>query len=136
ANFCNVEQRAVVQMMDAESIYEVPLLLREQGIDDVVIERLRLEEAAREAGAPLREPELSGWIEYLRRLKNPTGKVRVALVGKYVEHQDAYKSISESFIVAGAAHGVQVEVVPIHSETITRANVAEKLAEVSGVLVA
>ena len=136
ANFCNVEQRAVVQMMDAESIYEVPLLLREQGIDDVVIERLRLEEAAREAGAPLREPELSGWIEFLRRLKNPTGKVRVALVGKYVEHQDAYKSISESFIVAGAAHGVQVEVVPIHSETITRENVAEKLAEVSGVLVA
>ncbi len=136
ANFCNVEQRAVVQMMDAESIYEVPLLLREQGIDQVVIERLRLAEEAAAHGEPLRELEMDRWVEFLRRLKDPTGKVRVALVGKYVEHQDAYKSISESFIIAGAAHGVQVEVVSVHSETITAQNVAEKLGDVSGVLVA
>ena len=136
ANFCNVEQRAVVQMMDAESIYEVPLLLREQGIDQVVIERLRLAEEAAAHGEPLRELEMDRWVEFLRRLKDPTGKVRVALVGKYVEHQDAYKSISESFIIAGAAHGVQVEVVSVHSETITAQNVAEKLGTVSGILVA
>src|SRR5690554_3324100 len=92
ANFCNVEQRAVVEMMDAESIYEVPLLLREQGIDQVVIERLRLAEESAAHGEPLRELEMDRWVEFLRRLKDPTGKVRVALVGKYVEHQDAYKS--------------------------------------------
>ena len=136
ANFCNVEQRAVVQALDAESIYEVPLLLREQGIDDVVIEKLHLEQAAAAAGRPMQPLNLDGWIEFLRRLKNPTGKVRVALVGKYVEHQDAYKSISESFIIAGAAHSVQVEVLPVHSETVTRENVAEKLGDVSGILVA
>ncbi len=132
ANFCNVEQRAVVQALDAETIYEVPLLLREQGIDEVVIEKLRLGEGAE----PLGEVELDRWIEFLQRLKHPTGKVRVALVGKYVEHQDAYKSISESFIIAGAAHSVQVEVVPIHSEAVTAENVADLLGEVSGVLVA
>jgi CTP synthase len=136
ANFCNVEQRAVVQMMDAESIYEVPLLLREQGIDQVVIEKLRLAEEAAAHGAPLESLDLDRWVEFLRRLKDPTGKVRIALVGKYVEHQDAYKSISESFIIAGAAHGVQVEVVSVHSETITAENVADKLGDVSGVLIA
>ena len=101
-----------------------------------MIEKLNLEEAAEKAGRPMKDLELESWIEFLRRLKNPTGKVRVALVGKYVEHQDAYKSISESFIIAGAAHSVQVEVMPIHSETVTRENVAEKLGDVSGILVA
>ncbi len=136
AGFCNVERRAVVQMRDAESIYEVPLLLREQGIDAVVIEKLRLAEEAEAQGEALGEVELGRWIAFLQRLKHPTGKVRVALVGKYVEHQDAYKSISESFIIAGAAHGVQVEVVPVHSEAVTAQRVAELLEGVSGVLVA
>jgi len=134
ANFCNVEQRAVIQMMDAESIYEVPLLLREQGIDQVVIEKLRLGDEVHDK--PLESPDLDRWIDFLRRLKNPTGQVRIALVGKYVEHQDAYKSISESFIIAGAAHGVRVEVVSVHSEDITAENVAEKLGDVAGILVA
>ena len=119
ANFCNVEQRAVVQMMDAESIYEVPLLLREQGIDQVVIERLRLAEEAAAHGEPLRELRWTGGSSSSAASKTRRARCRVALVGKYVEHQDAYKSISESFIIAGAAHGVQVEVVSVHSETIT-----------------
>jgi CTP synthase len=109
-------------------------LLREQGIDQVVIEKLRLGDEVHDE--PLATPDLDRWIDFLRRLKNPTGQVRIALVGKYVEHQDAYKSISESFIIAGAAHGVQVEVVSVHSEEVTPENVTEKLGDVAGILVA
>jgi CTP synthase len=136
ALFTNVEPRAVVQAMDAESIYEVPLLLREQGLDEVVIEKLELGTDAEAAGRPLHEFSLDRWIEFLRRLKNPSGQVRIALVGKYVEHQDAYKSISESFIIAGAAHGVQVDVRDVHSERITATNVQDLLGDVSGILIA
>jgi CTP synthase len=136
ALFCNVEPHAVVQAMDAESIYEVPLLLREQNIDEVVLEKLNLPGDAAAASRPLRDFRMDTWIEFLRRLKNPTDQVRIALVGKYVEHQDAYKSISESFIIAGAAHGVQVDVRYIHSERITADNVEELLGDVSGVLIA
>jgi CTP synthase len=136
ALFCNVEPRAVVQAMDAESIYEVPLLLREQGIDDVVLEKLGLPGDTDHGGRTLDPFEMDSWIDFLRRLKNPTGQVRVALVGKYVEHQDAYKSISESFIIAGAACGVRLDVRHVHSEELTPANVEEHLGDVSGVVVA
>jgi len=81
-------------------------------------------------------PDMDGWVRFLRQLKEPQGKVRIALVGKYVEHQDAYKSIAESFILAGAANGVQVELAQILSDDLTAANVEEKLADVNGVLVA
>ena len=131
-SFCNVEARAVIEALDAESIYEVPLLLREQRLDEVVLERLRLD-------APLDvdpTPDLAEWVDFLRRLKNPEGKVTIALVGKYVEHQDAYKSISESLLLAGAAAGVQVETRPVLSDDVTAANVADRLDGVSGVLVA
>ncbi|HEX9950272.1 MAG TPA: CTP synthase [Rubricoccaceae bacterium] len=132
ALFCNVESRAVVASLDAESIYEVPLLLREQKLDEVVLERLGL--AAALATPP--EADLAPWVETLRRLKNPGGQVTVALVGKYVEHQDAYKSISESLLLAAAHAGVQVRVRSVLSDDLTAANVAETLAGVSGVLVA
>jgi CTP synthase len=130
--FCNVSSEAVIEALDAESIYEVPLLLREQKFDEVVLKRLQLT-------APLDvDPtaDLEDWVDFLRRLKNPEGKVTVALVGKYVEHQDAYKSISESFLLAGAKNGVQVEVRSVLSDDVTEANVADKLDGVSGVLVA
>ena len=81
-------------------------------------------------------PDLADWVDFLRRMKNPEGKVTVALVGKYVEHQDAYKSISESFLLAGARNGVQVEVRPVLSDDVTSENVASHLEGVSGVLVA
>jgi CTP synthase len=137
ALFTNVAPRAVVPALDAESIYEVPLLMRETKLDEVVIERLQLEAYAEAAGQPMTDkPKLDEWVEFVRRLKNPEGQVRIALVGKYVEHQDAYKSITESFLLAGAAAGVQVDVVPVHSETITAENVEERLGDVSGVLVA
>ena len=130
ALFCNVEKQAVIESRDAESIYEVPLILREKGLDRVVLDRLRL--PARDDA----DAELAPWVEAVRRLKNPEGKVTVALVGKYVEHQDAYKSISESFLLAGAACGVQVEVRSVLSDHLTGANVADALEGTSGVLVA
>ncbi len=132
ALFCNVEKRAVIASLDAESIYEVPLLLREQKLDEVVLERLGLTDAL--AVDP--DADMAGWVETLRRLKNPGGQVTVALVGKYVEHQDAYKSINESLLLAAAHAGVQVELRSVLSDDLTEANVAETLAGVSGVLVA
>ncbi len=130
--FCNVGPEAVIEALDAESIYEVPLLLREQRFDEVVLERLQL--AAPLAVDP--SADLETWVDFLRRLKNPGDKVTVALVGKYVGHQDAYKSISESFLLAAARNGVQVEVRNVLSDDVTEANVAELLSGVSGVLVA
>ncbi|WP_412069277.1 CTP synthase [Rubrivirga sp. IMCC43871] len=132
ALFCNVGPEAVVESRDAESIYEVPLLLREQRFDEVVLERLGLTDAL--AVDPT--PDLESWVDFLRRLKNPEDKVTIALVGKYVEHQDAYKSISESFLLAGARNGVEVDVRAVLSDDVTAANVEDKLAGVAGVLVA
>ncbi|MEZ4699765.1 MAG: CTP synthase [Rhodothermales bacterium] len=132
AQFCNVETRAVIAALDAESIYEVPLLLKEQDVAGIVLERLHVGTDR----APDTADGLDAWNDFLRRLKNPAGTVRIALVGKYVEHQDAYKSISESFILAGVANGVQVEVKYILSDDLTAKNVGEALSDVAGLLVA
>ena len=134
ALFCNVDSHAVVASQDAESIYEVPLLMREQGLDTIAAERLHLDEDFQ--GRFEDSPRMDDWVEFVRRLKEPKGKVRIALVGKYVEHQDAYKSINESFILAGAWSGVQVETVEYLSDDITAENVGELLEDVAGVLVA
>ena len=134
ALFCNVDRRAVIASQDAESIYEVPLLMKEQGLDEIAVERLHMKEDFE--GKVLEAPDMDAWVRFLRQLKEPAGKVRIALVGKYVEHQDAYKSISESFILAGAANGVQVELAQILSDELNAENVAEKLAGANGVLVA
>ena len=132
ALFCNVQKEAVVESRDAESIYEVPLLLREQRFDEVVLGRLGLEAALATDPAD----DLEEWVDFLRRLKTPERRVTIALVGKYVEHQDAYKSISESFLLAGARNGVQVEVRSVLSDDVTAENVEARLEGVSGVLVA
>jgi CTP synthase len=134
ALMCNVETRAVIASLDAESIYEVPLLLKEQGMDDIVCEKLDIGGGIN--GRSMREPKLDDWIDFLRRLKNPEANVRIALVGKYVEHQDAYKSITESFILAAAAHGVQVDLQFVLSDDLTENNAPELLGEVSGILIA
>ncbi len=134
ALFCNVEQRAVIAALDAESIYEVPLLMKEQGLDTIAVERLRMVE---DFGARLLDaPDMDGWVRFLRQLKEPEGTVRIALVGKYILHQDAYKSICESFILAGAANGVEVQLDQILSDDITPENVESLLGDVSGILVA
>ncbi len=126
--FCNLQPNAVVESADADTIYEVPLLLKREELDRVVLEKLNM---------PLGPaPELKAWNEFLHRLKNPTGEVRIALVGKYVELPDAYKSILESLIHAGAANEVKVNVEMVHSEDVSEENVTRMLKNVDGVLVA
>lgn len=134
ALFCNVEQRAVIASRDAESIYEVPLLMKEEGLDEIVAERMHMAEDFQERLIPT--ADLKNWTDFLRQIKEPSATVQIALVGKYVEHQDAYKSICESFIMAGAAQGVHVDLRMILSEDITAENVPTLLNGVSGILVA
>jgi len=132
--FCNVEEEAVIEMLDAETIYEVPLLLRDEGMGELVVDRFYPD---READETCREaPVLDDWIEFLKKLKNPEATIPIALVGKYVEHQDAYKSISESFILAGVPDEVQVDVKHVLSEDLTADNVEAMLGDVAGILVA
>ena len=131
--FCNVESDSVIEARDAASIYEVPLLLQAQDLDEVVIRKLRLEDEMARRGDG---PGMDDWIEFLDRIRNPERHVRIAIVGKYVEHKDAYKSIIESFIVAGANHRSSVEIVPILSDDLNPENVEDVLEGVDGVLVA
>ena len=128
ALFCNVQQEAVIQSIDASTIYDVPNMMLEEGLDTVTLSKLNME-------AP-NEPDLERWNQFLSRHKNPKGVVKIGLIGKYVELQDSYKSILESFIHAGAENEVKVEVVSIHSEYLTPENVGSKLAGLDGILVA
>lgn len=128
ALFCNVEQEAVIQSIDAETIYDVPILMYEEGLDQVVMKRLGIEDE--------KEPDLNHWNNFLKRHKNPKSTVTIGLIGKYVELQDSYKSILESFVHAGAANEVEVKVVPIHSSHLEEKDMQEKIANLDGVLVA
>lgn len=128
AKFCNVSMNAVIESRDADTIYDVPLLMQSEELDKVVLEKLSL---------PTKSvPNLDNWKSFLERLKNPKTEVKVGLVGKYVELKDSYKSISEAFIHAGAANEVKVNVEWIHSESITNDNAAELLGGLDGILVA
>jgi CTP synthase len=128
ALFCNVEPSSVIESIDAKTIYEVPLLMREEKLDMEVLRKLHLPSE--------RPPDMSKWEEFIYRLKNPKEEVRICLVGKYVELKDAYKSIQESFIHAGAANQCKVYVQSIHSETLNAVNINEKLKGFDGILVA
>ena len=128
ALFCNVEQEAVIQSIDAETIYDVPILMYEEGLDQVVMKRLGIEDE--------KEPDLNHWNNFLKRHKNPKSTVTIGLIGKYVELQDSYKSILESFVHAGAANEVEVKIVPIHSSHLEEKDMQEKIANLDGVLVA
>ncbi len=128
ALFCNVKPNAVIEAMDASSIYEVPLMMLQEGLDTIVLKKLQINGYA--------APELTKWREFLDKLKYPKTKVTIGLIGKYIELQDAYKSILESFVHAGAMNECKVKVVDVHSETITDDNVAEKLSKLDGLLVA
>lgn len=128
ALFCNVNANAVIESIDASTIYDVPLLMLKEQLDKVVLTKLKL---------PLNnEPHLEQWKDFLGKLKNPTSEVTIGLVGKYVELPDAYKSITEAFIHAGATNECKVNVKYIHSEHISKDNVADKLGKLDGVLVA
>ena len=128
ALFCNVTEDAVVESIDVPTIYEVPLRMRDQHLDDVILRKLGITDAE--------EPNLKSWSEFVDKIKNPKYKVEVALVGKYTELPDAYKSINESFIHAGAMNHAKVKVHYVPAEQVTDENAAELLGGVSGIFVA
>jgi CTP synthase len=128
ALFCNVKQDAVIEAADASTIYEVPLMMMREKLDLICLKKLGL--------THYHEPELGKWKEFLDKLKYPKNKVTIGLIGKYIELQDAYKSILESFVHAGAVNECKVQVVNVHSEFITDENVCEKLGNLDGLLVA
>ena len=128
ALFCNVKRDAVIQSIDASTIYEVPNLMLEEGLDIVALKKLNL---------PLKSaPDLKNWNVFLQRLKNPKQEVNVGLIGKYVELRDSYKSILESFIHAGASNHTKVNIISIHSEFIDQKSAKEQLSALDGILVA
>ena len=128
ALFCNVKPEAVIEAMDASTIYEVPLLMLREKLDVICMKKLSI--------SVYPEPNLEKWKGFLDKLKYPKSKVTIGLIGKYIELQDAYKSILESFVHAGAVNEVKVQVVNVHSEFITKENVEEKLDGLDGLLVA
>ena len=128
AQFCNVEIEDVIASIDASSIYEVPLMMLEEGLDKRVIQKLNLKCS--------KHPELDDWKKFVHAVKNPSHTTRIGLIGKYVEHRDAYISIVESLIHAGAMNGTKVQIEWVQSDEITAENVKKKLGNLSGILVA
>ncbi|MCF8236577.1 MAG: CTP synthase [Saprospiraceae bacterium] len=130
ALFCNVDFESVIEALDAETIYDVPIYMARERLDSIVLQKLQLNSGT--------IPDLTHWKNFLGKLKNPVSEVKIALVGKYNELADAYKSIYESFIHAGAENECSVKVVPIHSELLDEdpAEVAERLRGFDGILVA
>ncbi len=128
ALFCNVSKDAVIESIDVSTIYEVPIRMKEEKLDEIVLKKL---------GLPLgEEPDLKNWNEFLFRYKNPKKEVKIALIGKYVELRDAYKSIAEAIIHAGATNECKVKVEWIHSEKINEENIERKLKGCQGILIA
>ena len=128
ALFCNVKREAVIQSIDASTIYDVPNMMLLEGLDKVALQKLDLPQKG--------EPDLTQWNAFLQRHKNPKHRVKIGLVGKYVELQDSYKSILEAFIHAGAANEVRVDLETIHSEHLNEENIEARLGHLDGVLVA
>lgn len=128
ALFCNVKREAVIQSIDVETIYDVPLKMLEEGLNKVVLQKLNLKSK--------QPPDLSAWNGFLQKFKNPKDQIKIGLVGKYVELQDSYKSILESLFHAGAKNEAEVEIISIHSEKVNAKEVANHLSKVDGVLVA
>ena len=128
ALFCNVSPEAVIQSLDAKSIYEVPLMMHDQGLDKIVLEKTETPDEG--------EPDLKDWNLFLDKLHNAEKEVKIALVGKYVELQDAYKSISESLSHAAAWSDRKLNLVYVHSEKLTESDVESKLGGMDGVIIA
>ena len=128
ALFCNVDVKSVIESIDAKTIYDVPLLMLEEKLDKVVLKKLKIKSKIK--------ADLSSWKKFVFNLKNPKNEVSIGLIGKYVELQDSYKSILESFIHAGSVNSVKVNVHPIHSESIDKTNVKSLMSNLDGVLVA
>ncbi len=128
ALFCNVKKEAIIQSIDVDTIYDVPLKMRDEGLDQVVLTKLQLN--------PKQPLDLSSWKEFLKKLKNPKHKLKIGLVGKYVELQDSYKSILESLTHAGAINETEIEILSIHSEDVEDENQIDKLKTLEGLIVA
>ena len=128
ALFCNVEIESVIESIDASTIYEVPILMQNEKLDDVVLKKLNLNN--------IKSSKLDNWNAFVKKIKNPLHEVSIGLIGKYVELQDSYKSILESFVHAGAANDVKVNVIPIHSEEINIKSSDQIFKNLNGVLVA
>ena len=128
ALFCNVKPEAVIQSIDVETIYDVPLEMLNEGLDKVVLDKLGVNSK--------NKPDLKDWNLFLNKLKNPKKSVKVGLIGKYVELKDSYKSILESLIHAGAINETNVEVITIHSEHLNKNNISDKLKLLNGLIVA
>lgn len=128
AQFCNVELQDVISSIDAPSIYDVPLLMLEEGLDRQVIKKLGLKAAE--------TPDLTDWMRFLDGIKKPKHHFKIALIGKYVQYHDAYKSIVEGLAHAGAVHKCIAEIDWVQSDDLNESNVASILAGVSGILVA
>lgn len=128
ALFCNVGANSVIEALDVPTIYDVPLMMLKEKLDKTVLSKLKL--------SAKNEPDLESWKTFLTRHKNPKNEVRIGIIGKYVELPDAYKSIIEAFIHAGAANEAWVKVQYIHSELLAEDNIEHKLEELDGILVA
>ena len=128
ALFCNVDKEHVIEAIDADTIYKVPILMQEEGLDEIVIEKLKL--------SPKQSPNLEKWKEFLLRYKYPKEEVNIVLVGKYNELPDAYKSIHEAFVHAGAQNECKVNVIPIHSENLDDTSLPLEIHKIHGILVA
>lgn len=128
ALFCNVAPNAVIESRDADSIYDVPLLMQEEELDKVVLQKFKMDEH--------NPADLGEWKTFLQRLKNPKSNIRIGLIGKYIELKDSYKSIAEAFIHAGVANECKVSIEWIHSEDITKENVERLFTGLKGILVA
>jgi CTP synthase len=128
ALFCNVSQNSVIEALDMQTIYDVPMAMLKEKLDKTVLSRLKL--------SAKNEPDMTSWLSFLTRHKNPKHEVKIGLVGKYVELPDAYKSIAESFVHAGAKNECKVKLEYIHSELITDDNAKYKLGHLDGILVA
>jgi CTP synthase len=128
ARFCNVPPKAVIQSIDAKTIYEVPLLMQEEGLDAVVLEKLGLDAS--------RPANLDRWRLFVESITAPSAELTIGLIGKYVELQDSYKSILEALVHAGAANKVKVNVVSVHSEHLEEQPIDQLLNDFDGILVA
>ena len=128
ALFCNVDEESVIQSIDASTIYEVPLLMKKERLDDVVLKKLNLKNNNR--------ANLDSWSDFVKKLKFPNSEVKIGLIGKYVELQDSYKSILESLIHAGSENLTKVDVVSIHSEYINDKQIDNEISKLDGILVA
>ncbi len=128
ALFCNVEYNSVIESIDVSTIYEVPLLMQKEGLDGTVLRKLNLPEGEK--------PEMKPWKQFVGKVKNPKKSVRIALVGKYVELPDSYKSIMESFVHAGAVNDCKVILQSIQSEKINEGNIGSIFTGMQGILVA